>query len=80
MASVMDSIERHIHSVSSELSTRQPRPDDADSSPLPEHATKSGTCMENATEEKTKEEAGVASIEATTTVWGKKGKWLVIAG
>ncbi|KAK5788680.1 hypothetical protein VI817_009638 [Penicillium citrinum] len=70
----------HIHSVSMELSTRQPRPDDEDSSPLPEYATKSGTCMENATEKKTKEEPGVASIEATTTLWGKKGKWLVIAG
>jgi hypothetical protein len=25
-------------------------------------------------------EAGVSGIEATTAVWGKRGKWLVIAG
>lgn len=25
-------------------------------------------------------EAGVSGIEATTAVWGEKGKWLVIAG
>jgi len=25
-------------------------------------------------------EAGVTSIEATQTIWGKSGRWLVIAG
>ncbi|OQE22584.1 hypothetical protein PENSTE_c010G00280 [Penicillium steckii] len=80
MASVMKSIKRPFQPVSTELCSVQSRLDDADSPPLPEHATESGTCMEKATGEKSKEEAGVANIEATTTVWGKKGKWLVIAG
>ena len=76
----MKSIKRHFQSVSTGLCSVQSRLNHADSPPLPEHATESGTCMEKATGEKSKEEAGVANIEATTTVWGKKGKWLVIAG
>lgn len=80
MASAMKSIKRHFQPVSTELCSVQSRLDDAYTPPLPENATESGTCMEKPTWEKSKEEAGVTSIEATTTVWGRKGKWLVIAG
>ena len=36
--------------------------------------------LEKSTPNETTTEAGVAGIEATAAVWGKKGRWLVIAG
>lgn len=36
--------------------------------------------LEKSTPNETETEAGVAGIEATAAVWGKKGRWLVIAG
>lgn len=39
-----------------------------------------GSLMEKPGGERVEAEAGVFGIEATTAVWGKKGKWLVIAG
>ncbi|CAI7669243.1 unnamed protein product [Penicillium pancosmium] len=57
------------------------RANEPDASPaVVENTRGHGNFIEKVSRQIIEAEAGVSEIEATTAVWGKRGKWLVIAG
>lgn len=65
MERIINAFKRHLRPASSEPSETQ----------------STGTEMEKGfVGEGVQAEAGVSGIEAATSVWGKKGRWLVIIG
>lgn len=79
MKSIKHSSKRHLQPESEEPNKVQSRRQKSDAS-LPGLECTNDHNMENVSVEKIEAEAGVSSIEAISTVWGKRGKWLVIAG
>lgn len=81
MGKITSSIERHLGQVSMNPNHVKSGTNEPDASPaVLENIRDLVNFDEKASGQIIEAEAGVSGIEATTAVWGTKGKWIVIAG